>query len=139
MYNWMSAPTKARKKKTSGSFVILGLVVIMSVALAYGSRRWQAETKAMHANLEAARRPIEPKTYDPFDEQGVIESVRAEARGRAIGRTVIPTPWEGRWSDYEFRDGMLIPLAGEVAWMLGEGPKPYWRGRITNVLYEWAQ
>jgi len=76
MYNWMSAPTKARKKKTSGSFVILGLVVIMSVALAYGSRRWQAETKAMHANLEAARRPIEPKTYDPKELEGLPAPVQ---------------------------------------------------------------
>lgn len=33
---------------------------------------------------------------------------------------------------------MRIPLAGEVAWLLPEGPQPYWKGRIVNAVYEWA-
>lgn len=74
-----------------------------------------------------------------FNEDGLIESVRAEARGRTVAGSVIPTPWEGRWSNYELRDGMRIPIDGEVAWMLPEGPKPYWRGRITRLSYEFAQ
>ncbi|KUO42294.1 MAG: hypothetical protein APZ16_06970 [Candidatus Hadarchaeum yellowstonense] len=71
-----------------------------------------------------------------FNESGLIESVRAEARGRTVAGAVIPTPWEGRWSNYELRDGMRIPLEGEVAWILPEGPKPYWRGRIQRIQYE---
>jgi hypothetical protein len=74
-----------------------------------------------------------------FNEHGLIASARAEARGRAVAGAVIPTPWEGRWSTYEIRDGMHIPLEGEVAWMLPEGLKPYWRGRITRLSYEFAQ
>ena len=74
-----------------------------------------------------------------FDERGLIESMRAEARGRAVGGTVIPTPWEGRWSHYEVRDGMRIPLHGEVVWMLPEGPKPYWRGRINKLTYDFVR
>ena len=74
-----------------------------------------------------------------FNENGLIESVRAEARGRTVAGAVIPTPWEGRWSNYELHDGMRIPIEGEVAWMLPEGPKPYWRGRITRLSYEFAQ
>ncbi len=74
-----------------------------------------------------------------FNEDGLIESGRAETRGRTVAGAVIPTPWEGRWSHYELRDGMLIPLEGEVAWMLPEGPKPYWRGRIINLNYEFAK
>lgn len=74
-----------------------------------------------------------------FNKDGLIESVRAEARGRTVAGAVIPTPWEGRWSRFEMRDGMRIPLEGEVAWMLPEGPKPYWRGRITRLSYEFAQ
>jgi len=72
-------------------------------------------------------------------ESGLIESVRAEARGRTVAGAVVPTPWEGRWNDYQMRDGMLIPLEGEVAWILPEGPKPYWRGRIQDIGYEWAR
>jgi len=73
-----------------------------------------------------------------FNENGLIESVRAEDRGRTVAGEVTPTPWEGRWSNYELRDGMLIPLEGEVAWRLPEGPKPYWRGGITRLSYEFT-
>ncbi len=74
-----------------------------------------------------------------FNESGLIESVRAEERGRTVAGAVIPTRWEGRWRKYEHRDGMRIPLEGEVAWILPEGPKPYWRGRIKRLRYEFAQ
>ena len=73
-----------------------------------------------------------------FDEQGLIESVRAEARGRTVAKTVVMTPWEGRWSDYQVRDGMWVPTAGEVAWLAPAGRKPYWRGTITSLRYEYA-
>ncbi|MCF8037057.1 MAG: hypothetical protein K9K62_09310 [Desulfobacteraceae bacterium] len=74
-----------------------------------------------------------------FNAEGLIESVRADARGRTVGETVIPTPWEGRYRDYQLRGGMRIPVEGEVAWILPEGPKPYWRGRISKLEYEFAQ
>jgi len=74
-----------------------------------------------------------------FNEEGLIKSVRAEARGRTVAGKMVPTPWEGRWSNYEIRDGMRIPIEGEVAWILPEGPKPYWRGRITKISYELAR
>jgi hypothetical protein len=74
-----------------------------------------------------------------FNENGLIKSVHAEARGRTVAGAVIPTPWEGRWSNYERRDGMCIPTEGEVAWLLPEGPKPYFRGRIKSLRYEFAQ
>ncbi|MFQ3613182.1 MAG: DUF6544 family protein [Cyanobacteriota bacterium] len=74
-----------------------------------------------------------------FDAEGLIQTVRAEARGRAVGGEVIPTPWEGRWSAYERRQGMLVPTQGEVAWILADGAKPYWRGQITELAYEFNQ
>lgn len=74
-----------------------------------------------------------------FNKSGVIESNYATARGRTVAGTVIPTPWEGRWSHYELRDSMLVPTQGEVAWILPDGDKPYWRGRIKKISYEFAQ
>lgn len=74
-----------------------------------------------------------------FSEDGLVESIRADARGRVVGDAVIPTAWEGRWHDYAWQEGMLIPLEGEVAWLLPEGAKPYWRGRITTITYEFAR
>ncbi len=73
-----------------------------------------------------------------FNEQDLIETVRAEARGRTVGDKVIPTPWQGRFWNYSDRDGMQVPLEGEVAWLLPEGAKPYWRGSITEIRYEFA-
>ena len=74
-----------------------------------------------------------------FNEQGLIEIVRAEARGRTVGGEVVPTPWQGRFWNFEERGGMLVPLDGEVAWMLPEGVKPYWRGHITEISYEFER
>jgi hypothetical protein len=73
-----------------------------------------------------------------FDEQGLIDTVRAEARGRAVGGEVVPTPWRGRFWNYGQRGGMLVPLDGEVAWLLPEGEKPYWRGHINEISYEFT-
>ncbi len=74
-----------------------------------------------------------------FGDDGLVESVQAEARGRTVGGQVIPTPWEGRLSNYQERSGMHVPLTGEVAWLLPERRKPYWRGHITEIAYEWAR
>jgi hypothetical protein len=74
-----------------------------------------------------------------FNEDGTIETVRAEARGRTVGDQIIPTPWQGRFWNYQQQDGMLVPLDGEVAWLLPEGAKPYWRGHIAEIAYEFAK
>jgi hypothetical protein len=73
-----------------------------------------------------------------FDDAGLIGSVRAEARGRVVDGVAVPTPWEGRLWGYELRDGMRVPLQGEVAWHLPDGQRPYWRGRITSIRYEFS-
>lgn len=73
-----------------------------------------------------------------FGEDDLIQSVYAAARGRTVGRAVIPTPWEARFAEYEERSGMHVPLSGEVAWLLPEGRRPYWRGRITRLMYEFT-
>ncbi len=74
-----------------------------------------------------------------FDEQGLVDTVGTETRGRAVGGEVIPTPWQGRFWNFKERGGMLVPLDGEVAWLLPEGEKPYWRGHIDEIDYELAQ
>lgn len=73
-----------------------------------------------------------------FGADALVASVRADARGRTVAGRVLPTPWEGRWSDHAERDGLRVPLRGEVAWLLPEGRKPYWRGEVTSLRYEFA-
>jgi hypothetical protein len=73
-----------------------------------------------------------------FGPDGLVQRVRAEARGRTVGSQIVPTPWEGQWSGYQRRDGMQVPMSGEVAWLMPEGDLPYWRGTITDLRYEFA-
>jgi hypothetical protein len=70
-----------------------------------------------------------------FDADGLIGAVSAAARHRGA----VATPWEARFWGYATRDGMRIPLEGEVAWRPPGGPWPYWRGRITAITYEFAR
>lgn len=70
-----------------------------------------------------------------FGDDDLVSSVWAPARGRSLGGKVVPTPWEGRWGSYESRGGILVPTVGEVAWLLPEGRKPYWRGELTELTY----
>lgn len=74
-----------------------------------------------------------------FDETGLIQSVRAEARGRSVAGKIVPTPWQGRFWNYAERGGMRVPLEGEVAWLLPDGARPYWRGRVTEVVHDYGE
>jgi hypothetical protein len=71
-----------------------------------------------------------------FDEQDLIDRVLAAARGRADGSAA---PWECRFWNYGKRGGMWVPLDGEVAWLLPEGPKPYYRASTSEIVYQFAK
>lgn len=74
-----------------------------------------------------------------FNEAGEIVSVYTPQRFREIRGSYVPTPWEGRFWNYQVRHGFRIPLEGEVAWLLPEGRFAYWRGHITDVEYEFVR
>jgi hypothetical protein len=71
-----------------------------------------------------------------FDSRGLISSVYSEGRYREADGVMIAMPWEGVFWDYEMRHGMLIPLQGEVRWLMPDGPAAYWRGRIERIHYD---
>jgi len=74
-----------------------------------------------------------------FNEKGLIDTVYTDSRGRIVDDKIVPTPWQGRFWNYAEHSGMLVPLDGEVAWLLPDSIKPYWRGHITKIDYEFAQ
>jgi hypothetical protein len=74
--------------------------------------------------------------YFMFDDDGLVSRVRAQSRGRSVGGRIVPTPWQGRFDEYRVFNGMLLPSAGEVAWILDEDEKTYWRGRVTSIEHE---
>ena len=70
-----------------------------------------------------------------FNNEGAIAIVRAEARYRD---KLTAMPWSGRFCEYSVRNGMLIPLYGEVGWEHPEGTRLYFKGQITEIGYEFA-
>ncbi|MFN7964967.1 MAG: DUF6544 family protein [Acidobacteriota bacterium] len=74
-----------------------------------------------------------------FDCDGLVKTVRTSSRWRTVDGKAIATAWQGRFWAYETRNGMQVPLEGEVAWELPEGLWPYWRGRVTHLEYEFAR
>ena len=60
-------------------------------------------------------------SFSMGNEADLIESVSVEARAAIVGKAIVMTPWEGRMSNYQMRDGMLIPLTGEASWLRPEG------------------
>ncbi len=70
-----------------------------------------------------------------FNAEGAIATMRAEARYRD---KLTAMPWSGRFWEYSVRDGMLIPLEGEVGWEYPEGTRLYFKGRTTEINYEFA-
>lgn len=134
---------------------VIGLITMMDqsgTGITYGEYlRWCAETAwyptAMLPSQGASWQPLtdtsarvtfkhgsmQATLTATFGSDGLLASIRAEDRGREVnGGTTIPTPWEGRWSNYIRMNGMLVPGTGEVAWILKEGRMVYWRGRIAN-------
>jgi hypothetical protein len=74
-----------------------------------------------------------------FGEDGLVRGVFTPERARDVNGHGVPTPWRGRWFEYEVHDGMRVPVRGEVEWILPEGPQVYWRGRVTEISYEYHQ
>lgn len=74
-----------------------------------------------------------------FGDDGLIAMVRAEQRGRQVGDTFVPTPWQGRFRNYAVRDGVRVPLDGEVAWVVDGTEQPYWRGHVEAIAFERAE
>ena len=73
-----------------------------------------------------------------FDAAGLITSVHADARGAGVGKDMVMLPWDCSISDYQMRDGMMVPTRGEAAWLRPEGRKPYFIGNLTSLVYEFS-
>lgn len=100
--------------------------------------RWEAVDESS-ARATLADGDVGVSLLFTFNEQGLIDTVSASARGRTVGDRIVPTPWQGRFWNYAEHCGMLVPLAGEVAWLLMEELAPYWRGEVKTLEYEFAR
>jgi hypothetical protein len=99
--------------------------------------RWQA-VDAASASATIADGPITLTLLFRFNEAGLIDSVHADSRGAGVGKdgVMVMLPWDCGLSDYQPQDGMLVPMAGEAAWVRPEGRKAYFVGRVQKLHYE---
>jgi len=95
--------------------------------------RW-ATVDNRSANATLVDGPITLTLLFTFDEAGLISSVHADERGSGVGKDMVMLPWDCTVSDYQLRDGMMVPTRGAVA----KGSKPYFVGDLTSIAYEFA-
>lgn len=74
-----------------------------------------------------------------FNADGLIDTAHAESRDRVVNGKTVSAPWQGRFWNYAERGGMQVPLDGEVAWVLPEGLKTYWRGTTNSLTHEFPK
>ena len=86
------------------------------------------------ANATLVDDPISLTLLFRFDDAGLITSVHADARGSGVGKDMVMLSWDCTLSNYQLRDGMMVPTRGEVA----KGGKSYFVGDITLLVYEFS-
>jgi hypothetical protein len=140
--------------------LMLGALVVIALGIAtYGSWRWEEGARALLTRLEAARTSLPTQRYDARELDGLPPPVQrffraalkdgqpivAAASVTHVGSMNMSATAE-QWKPFiskqrvnAERGGMRVPLDGEVAWMLAEGAKTYWRGTTTALNHEFAK
>ena len=95
--------------------------------------RWEAvDDRSAKATLADGQ--IRLTLLFSFDDAGLITSVHADARGSGVGKDMVMLPWDCNVSNYQLRDGMMVPTRGGAA----KGGKPYFVGDLTSLAYEFS-
>jgi hypothetical protein len=71
-----------------------------------------------------------------FNDANEVTGVFSHERFRDVQGKYESAAWAGYFWNYEERNGMRIPIEGEVEWQLSSGALPYWKGRVTKVEYD---
>ena len=117
----------------------LGVVVAVLVVAAIGLRMvgWEVVDDAS-ANGTIVDGPLTLTLLCRFNEAGLIASVHAGSRGAGVVKDMVMLPWDCGLSDYQWQHGMLLPMAGEAAWVRPEGRKAYFIGAVKTLDYEFS-
>ncbi len=82
--------------------------------------------------------PISLTMLFRFGADDMVASIHADSRGGTLNGKMVMMPWECRMSNYKMRDGMRVPFRGEAAYVTPDGEKPYFRGTITQIAYQFV-
>ena len=91
------------------------------------------------ANATITDGPLSLTLLFSFDDEGLITSAHAAARGAVVGKQTVMLPWEGTWSNYQRRDGMRVPMTGEATWLRPEGRKTYFHGEVRSLRFRFLR
>ena len=155
-------PVRVRDSYVAGQGQMLGRVGgVLSVVNEGGTRemalgalvRWLGEA----AWFPTALLPGEGVTWEAIDDHSARATVTDGAtsvtadfhfaptgemtrmtalRYRDVNGTGVLTPFEGRYERFMREQGVMVPGAAEVAWLLPEGRFAYWRGHPSSISYE---
>jgi hypothetical protein len=92
-----------------------------------------------HARATLTDRETSVSLDFEFGPTGEIVSCHAPRRQRAVPGdpgAYQALPWGGRYSRYEDRGGIRVPLDSEVFWVVDGKEQPYYRGRIVRLEYD---
>lgn len=67
-----------------------------------------------------------------LDDAGLIGEAKATERIYRAGKQRLRRPWRGRFWHYRRVAGRIMPMRGEVAWVLDGGDFVYWSGAIES-------
>ncbi len=67
-----------------------------------------------------------------LDSDGRIATILAPDRPRGLKNDFVPTPWQGRFTDYRQHLGVWLPFAAEVSWTLDGQEFIYWQGHMQS-------
>lgn len=71
-----------------------------------------------------------------FGDNGMPVTISGDRFKEDSGRYSIQ-PWTITCGESTIKDGMMIPLRCEVAWLVNGVRQPYWRGRIASIEYQY--
>lgn len=66
-----------------------------------------------------------------FDDRDRVARVSTDRRYRQEDEDY--APWTGYFSDYQMRNGLVVPTQARVKWNLPGGDLPYWRATISAI------
>ena len=70
-----------------------------------------------------------------FNSDDEVASIYTPGRWGLFGKEYRQTAWEGHFSEYAERDGVLVPGAGEVGWYVKQEWQAVWKGRLLEAQY----
>jgi hypothetical protein len=98
---------------------------------------WQAVDDTS-ANATMTDGPISVTMLFRFGADNLVSSIFVEGRATTVAGKTVMMPWAGNMSDYQSMNGMKIPMKADVLYITPQGERPYFKGRVETIEFEFA-